>query len=90
MLNVTQIRDTSAIPYLEAAISDSGQMWVKTNCAQELMLAGRPAGFAFVVDAIEHNRQYKTEMITFVTDQFTEARALDEAALLNFLQQRAR
>jgi hypothetical protein len=42
----------AALPYLETALKNSHYVWVRTNCARELMLAGRRSGFAFVAEAI--------------------------------------
>ena len=79
----------AAVPYLESAIKDSGYVWVRTGCARELVIAGRPAGFAFIADAIEGNRPYKREMVEFVRGRFPEVKAADEGALLGFLKRRA-
>ncbi|MEP7366391.1 MAG: hypothetical protein ABI972_24300 [Acidobacteriota bacterium] len=80
----------AAIPYLEAALAQSPQTWIRTNCARELIAANRPSGFAFVLDAIEHNRLYKLEMAAFVRERFSELRSADEPALAAFLRERAR
>jgi hypothetical protein len=78
-----------AIPYLETMIEHSEFTWVRTDCARELVLAGRPAGFAFLVDAIEKNRMYRREMVDFVRGQFPELRQADDGAVLNFVKARA-
>jgi hypothetical protein len=79
----------AALPVLENALKKSGYVWVRTNCARELILEDRPSGFAFVAAAIEQHRQYKREMIAFVQDRFPELRGADEAAILAFLKKRA-
>jgi hypothetical protein len=79
----------AALPVLENALKKSGYVWVRTNCARELIVENRPSGFAFVADAIERNRFYKGEMIQFVRDRFPELRGSDEMAVLAFLKRRA-
>jgi hypothetical protein len=79
----------AAVPFLESAIRDSGYVWVRVNSARELVMAGRPAGFAFMVDAMEGNRPYKREMIEFVRERFPELKGAEEAAVLGFVKARA-
>jgi hypothetical protein len=79
----------AAIPYLETMLQRSEFTWVRTNCARELIQAGRPEGFAFIADAITNNRRYRQEMIQFVRDQFPELRQADDPAILKFVQARA-
>lgn len=78
----------AALPYLETALRNSHYVWVRTNCARELMLAGRRSGFAFVAEAITENKAYKREMVEFVREQFPEVRGADEGKLLEFLKGR--
>jgi hypothetical protein len=78
----------AALPYLESAVRDSHYVFVRTNCARELILAGRHSGFAFVADAIANNQFYKAEMTEFVRQQFPDLRGADEAAILAFLSKR--
>ena len=79
----------AAIPYLEMLLQRSRWIWVRTDSAHELILAGRPAGFAFLVDAIEQNRRYRNEMVEFVRNQFPELRSADDATMLGFVKARA-
>jgi hypothetical protein len=79
----------SAIPYVERMVERSEYTWVRTNGARELVLAGRPTGFAFMADAIENARFYRAEMIQFLRDQFPELRQSDDVAILRFVQARA-
>lgn len=79
----------AALPALENALEKSGYVWVRTNCARELITENRPSGFAFVADAIEKDRFYKREMIEFLRGQFPELRGADDAAVLAFLKRRA-
>ena len=78
----------AALPYLETALKNSHYIWVRTNCARELMLAGRHSGFAFVDEAITSNKPYKLEMLQFVRDQFPELRTADENKVLEFVRRR--
>jgi hypothetical protein len=76
----------SALPYLESALAKSPYLWVRTNCARELILAGRSSGFAFVAQAIEQKSSYAREMVQFLQDRFPALRGADDAALLAFLR----
>jgi hypothetical protein len=76
----------AALTVLESAIQKSGYVWVQTNCARELVLAGRKSGFAFIAQAIEQNKFYRREMVQFVQDRFPELRGADDSKVLAFLQ----
>ena len=78
-----------AIPYLEKALAESGQVWVRRSCAHTLIRAGRPAGFAFAADSIEYGWQYKAEILLLLRGQFQEYKNADEAAIVASLRQRA-
>jgi hypothetical protein len=80
----------AALPFLEDGLQRSGYVFVRTSCARELVLAGRKAGFAFVVESVEGNARYKQEMVQFIRDSFPEIRGGDEGALLAFLKERAK
>jgi hypothetical protein len=79
----------ASLPFLEKLLSGSTSIWVRTESARELVLAGRPSGFAFVADAIENGRRYSAEMIRFLRDQFPELRLGDEAGILSFVKAKA-
>jgi hypothetical protein len=79
----------AAVPFLEAGLKGSQYDRVRANCAQELIVAGKPSGFAFVVDAIQENRPYKSYMVQFVRDRFVELKNADEGTVLAFVKQRA-
>ncbi|MEO8099023.1 MAG: hypothetical protein ABI811_15075 [Acidobacteriota bacterium] len=78
-----------SLPYLERALIRSPAVFVRTNCARELALANRAAGFEFLIDAIGNNRFYKPEMTRFVQDSFAEVRGAGDTALLTFLREHA-
>ena len=76
----------AALPVLESAIQKSGYVWVQTNCARELVLAGHKSGFVFIAQAIEQNKFYRREMIQFIQDRFPELRAAEDSKVLAFLK----
>ncbi len=78
-----------ALPYIEEMLKRSPYVFVRTASAQELVNAGRPSGFAFIVDAIEQNRSYRGEMVQFLRDRFPELRQGDDAAALRLAQSKA-
>ncbi len=79
----------AAIPYLDRMLQQSEFTWVRANSARELIVAGRPEGFAFVADAIANDRSYRGELIQFVRDRFPELRQAGDPAILKFVQTRA-
>lgn len=78
-----------ALPYIEEMLQRSPFVFVRTASARELVNAGRPSGFAFIVDAIQQNRAYRGEMIQFLRDRFPEIRQGDDAAALHLAQSKA-
>jgi hypothetical protein len=78
----------AALPVLESAIQKSGYVWVQTNCARELVQAGRRSGFAFIAQAIEQNKFNRREMVQFIQDRFPELRGADDSKVLAFLKAR--
>jgi hypothetical protein len=85
---IHQAYGDAALPVLESAIQKSGYVWVRTNCARELVQAGRKSGFAFIAEAIEEKKFYKREMVQFVQDRFPELRGADDGKVLGFLKAR--
>jgi hypothetical protein len=79
----------AALPYIEEMLQRSPYVFVRTASAQELVNAGRPSGFAFIVDAIEQNRSYRGEMVRFLHDRFPEIPQGDDAAALRLAQSKA-
>ena len=80
----------AGLPYLEAALAGSTNARLRNECARELIVARRPAGFAFAATAIEGNTTGRHELAQFVRDQFPELRDAAEAAVIAFLKLRAR
>ena len=85
---IHRVYGDAALPVLESAIQKSGYVWVQTNCARELVQAGRKSGFAFIAQAIEQNKFYRREMVQFVQDRFPELRGADDTKVLAFLKAR--
>ena len=83
---IHRVYGDAALPVLESAIQKSGYVWVQTNCARELVLAGHKSGFAFIAQAIEQNKLYRREMVQFVQDRFPELRGADDEKILAFLK----
>lgn len=79
----------AALPYIEEMLQRSPFVFVRTASAQELVNAGRPSGFAFIVDAMEQNRPYRAEMVQFLRDRFPELGSADDAAVLRLAQIKA-
>ena len=86
---VVRLATSSLLTPPRPALKKSDSRAIQTNCARELVFAGRPAGFGFIAQSIERNQNSKPEMIQFVRDQFPELRAADEKAILAFVKQRA-
>jgi hypothetical protein len=78
-----------ALPHLERILERSDSTRMRT-AALQLMISGRPAGFAFTLDALENNRPYRAEMLQLVRAQLPDLREADDAAVLRFLQARAK
>jgi hypothetical protein len=75
-----------ALTYLESALKGSGYISVRTNCARELIQAGRPAGFAFAAQAIEERATHARDVSQFVRDRFPELQGADDGTVLSFLK----
>jgi len=79
----------AALPYIEDLMQRSPFVRVRVESARELVLAGRPSGFAFIADAIEQEPPYRQEMIQFLRDRFPEIRQGDDTAALNLARTKA-
>ena len=78
----------AALPVLESALRKSGYTWVRVNCAEELVEAGRKPGFAFMAQAIEQNQSYRRQIVQFIKDRFPELRTADDGKVLDFVKAR--
>ena len=79
----------AAIPVLEGTLKKSGYLRVQTDCAEELMRAGRPSGFAYAAESIEQHGPNWREMVEAVQQQFPDQGLKDETAVLAFVRKRA-
>lgn len=80
----------SAIPYLERAVSESPYAFVKTQSAEELALRGRPIAFDFFLDAVEKDKFYKQELVSWLKTHFANELpgSADDATIVAFLTAR--
>lgn len=60
----------AALPYLERAVATSPYVWVRTQSAEQLALHNRPAGFKFLLEAVEGDPPYRAEVVRWVRDSF--------------------
>jgi hypothetical protein len=79
-----------ATPYLERALSESPYLFVRTQCAEQLALKGRPIAFRFFLDAVEKDRFYKPELVTWLKDNFPKdlPRNANDEEVIAFLNSR--
>jgi hypothetical protein len=80
----------ASLPYLESALKQHPQIFVRAACARELIVAGRPSGFSYVLEAIEQNTGVKGEMVQFLKDRFPELRTADDGAVVRWLHERTK
>jgi hypothetical protein len=79
----------AALSYLKQAARGTKQIWVRTSCARELVLAGQPEGFHYLLSAIDDMPSFKSEAVQFLRDSFPDLRAVPEDAVLAFLKAKA-
>jgi len=60
----------AALPYLERAVATSPYVWVRTQSAEQLALHNRPAGFKFLLEAVQGDPPYRAEIVRWVRDSF--------------------
>jgi hypothetical protein len=80
----------ASLPWLKQAARDTKQIWVRTSCAKELVLADQTEGFEFLVQAMVEMPSFKPEAVQFMRDRFPELRGADEDMVLAFLKAKAR
>jgi hypothetical protein len=76
----------AAVPVLKLAMEKSGFVWVRTACADELVLEGEKSGYEFIAQYIEQNKPYRGEMVRFLRERFPELRDADDDQVLAFLK----
>ena len=87
---LTHAYGNHAIPYLERAVVESPYPFVRTQSAEELATQEHPAVFRFFLDALENDRFYKQELITWLKDRFPNelSPSADDAAVIAFCKAR--
>ena len=80
----------AAIPYLQRALADSPYVWVRTQSARQLALAGRVEAFRFFLEAVTENRFYRAELVSWLRITFHLPDNASEAEVVAFLNERVR
>ena len=78
-----------SIPALKDVMANAKSPVLRVSSAEELIYAKDPAGFAFALDAVQQNRQWKMRIARFVNDQFPETRNTTDVQLSKFLADRS-
>jgi hypothetical protein len=76
----------SSLPWLKQAARDTRQIFVRTSCAKELVLANQPDGFEYLLQAINEMPSFKAEAVQFMRDRFPDLRSAPEDDVLAFLK----
>ena len=79
----------AAVPYLNRALAGSPERFEAQNLARQLIAIGEPAGFQFVVRAIEQKNVSRFEMIQFMKSQFPELQTANDDGIAAFARDRA-
>ncbi len=77
----------AALPWLRTILEKARPVSLRIRCAEELMRANDPAGFAFAIDAIG-GREWKADVRSIVSNLFPDARKMSDAELVKFLSSR--
>jgi hypothetical protein len=80
----------ASLPYLKQAARDTKQIWVRTSCAKELVLADQTEGFEYLLRATDEMPSFKSEAVQFIQDRFPDLRGAPEDKVLAFLKTKAR
>ena len=89
--NVMRVQfGAESIPSLKDVMTNAKSPVLRVSSAEELIYASDPAGFAFALDAVQQNRQWKARIARFVNDQFPETRNTTDVQLSKFLTDRSR
>ena len=82
----------AALPYLEKAVSSSPYVWVRTQSAEQLALHNRQAGFEFLIETVEGDPPYRTELIQWVRSSFRQelAPGANDQQISEFLRSQLR
>jgi hypothetical protein len=77
------------LPWLRQAARDTKQIFVRTSCAEELVLANQPDGFEYLLQSMNEMPSFKAEAVQFMRDRFSDLRNAPEDAVLVFLKSKA-
>jgi hypothetical protein len=76
----------AALPWLRKAARETNQPALRRACARELVIAGEPDGFQYLLQAIDEVPSFRSEAVQFVRDRFPEIRDADQGKVLDFLR----
>ena len=79
----------AALPWLKKAARETNQPVLRQACARELVIAGEPEGFYYLLQAMDEMPSFRREAVQFVRDRFPELRDANEGKVLDFVKTRA-
>jgi hypothetical protein len=79
----------AALPWLKKAARETNQPVLRQACARELVIAGEPEGFYYLLQAMDEMPSFGREAVQFVRDRFPELRDANEGKVLDFVKTRA-
>jgi hypothetical protein len=75
-----------ALPWLRKAARETNQPAVRLACARELLFAGEPDGFQYLLQAMDEVPSFGSEAVQLVRDRFPELRDVDQGKVLDFIR----
>jgi hypothetical protein len=79
----------AALPWLKKAARETNQPVLRQACATELVIAGEPEGFYYLLQAMDEMPSFRREAVQFLRDRFAELRDANEGKVLDFVKTRA-
>ncbi|HEX4137788.1 MAG TPA: hypothetical protein VHY84_24475 [Bryobacteraceae bacterium] len=79
----------AALPWLKKAARETNQPALRQACARELVIAGEPEGFQYLLQAMDDMPSFRREAVQFVRDRFPVLRDADEGKVLDFVRKHA-
>jgi hypothetical protein len=79
----------AALPWLKKAARETNQAVLRQACARELVVAGEPEGFQYLLQSMDEMPAFRREAVQFVRDRFPALRNADEGNVLDFVRARA-
>jgi hypothetical protein len=81
------VRTATSLSRISQAVAESPYVFVRTQAAEELALKGQPEAFRFLLEAVENNRFYKQELVSWLKDRFPKdlPQSADDKAVIAFL-----